>query len=70
MRRLKQAAGGNVTSKCIRCNLCDDESREIMGCEGLHVGVLASMNPEKFKAGCPFLKPDEGADIEDIVANL
>lgn len=42
----------DVNSKCIRCNLC----------------VLASMDPVRFKAGCPWLKPGEGRDIEDIEA--
>jgi hypothetical protein len=39
-----------VGSRCIRCNMC----------------TLASMDPKKFKAGCPFLKTDDGIGIEDI----
>lgn len=39
-----------VSSQCIRCNLC----------------TLAALNPTRFKPGCPFLKPGEGADVEDI----
>jgi 2,4-dienoyl-CoA reductase-like NADH-dependent reductase (Old Yellow Enzyme family) len=39
-----------VDSRCIRCNMC----------------TLASMDPEKFKAGCPFAKTDDGIGIEDI----
>eukprot|EP00658_Telonema_sp_P-2_P010696 TRINITY_DN14042_c0_g1_i1.p1 TRINITY_DN14042_c0_g1~~TRINITY_DN14042_c0_g1_i1.p1 ORF type:complete len:322 (-),score=52.55 TRINITY_DN14042_c0_g1_i1:421-1386(-) len=56
VRRLKRAADASAEaeSKCIRCNLC----------------VLASMNPVLFKPGCPFLKPGEGADFEDLFAHL
>jgi len=39
-----------VGSRCIRCNMC----------------TLASMDPKKFKAGCPFAKDDDGIGIEDI----
>ena len=39
-----------VGSRCIRCNLC----------------TLASLDPVKFKAGCPFAKADDGIGIEDI----
>jgi len=37
-------------SKCIRCNLC----------------TLTSIDPVRFKAGCPFLRPGEGEDLEDL----
>lgn len=54
LRRIKAALlnekDTSVTSKCIRCNLC----------------TLASIDPVKFKAGCPFLKPGEAQDLEDL----
>lgn len=50
MKEESKNTGENVISKCIRCNMC----------------TLASMDPVKFKSGCPFLKPGEGADIEDV----
>lgn len=40
----------DCSSRCIRCNMC----------------TLASIDPERFKAGCVFLKPTDGADIEDL----
>lgn len=39
-----------IQSKCIRCNYC----------------TLASIDPVRYKAGCVFLKPNEGRDIEDM----
>ncbi len=45
----------DVESKCVRCNLC----------------TLASIDPVKFPAGCPFLRKGEGAafgDIEDLAS--
>jgi 2,4-dienoyl-CoA reductase-like NADH-dependent reductase (Old Yellow Enzyme family) len=40
-----------VASKCIRCNYC----------------TLASIDPDMFKAGCVFLKPGMGSEIEDTL---
>lgn len=40
----------DVSSRCIRCNMC----------------TLASIDPHRFKAGCIFLKPTDGTDIEDV----
>jgi 2,4-dienoyl-CoA reductase-like NADH-dependent reductase (Old Yellow Enzyme family) len=40
----------DVHSRCIRCNMC----------------TLASIDPDKFQAGCVFAKLDDGIGIEDI----
>merc|ERR1719469_975506 len=45
-----EAGEEDPSSRCIRCNMC----------------TLAAIDPERFKAGCIFLKPTDGAGIEDI----
>lgn len=40
----------DVSSTCIRCNRC----------------TLASLDPVRFPAGCVFMRPGDGRDIEDL----
>lgn len=55
----RASASAASQSKCTRCNLC----------------ILASIDPDPFPSGCPYLQPGEGrpfepADIEDLLCAM
>jgi len=51
VRESEKLSDVDTSSRCVRCNMC----------------TLAAIDPERFKAGCIFLKPTDGRDIEDLV---